>query len=134
MHRLVGQRAELAAQRGDHPARQVEVAALGGAEMLLDRDQLLLADEAVPAAERLGVVGRIGVVGGHVLAHDLRGVARDVEAGLEAVLQPHARHRLRLDPGPRTPMGLDEPVCLRNLFLVRHGSVLNPSGKTVHPG
>src|SRR3546814_2469685 len=59
VHRLVGQRTELAAQRGDHPARQIDVAALGGAEMLLDRDHLLLRDEAVPAAERLGVVGGI---------------------------------------------------------------------------
>ena len=66
VHRLVGQRAELGAQRGDHPAGEVEVAALGRAEVLLDRDQLLLADEAVPAAQRLGVLGRIGVIGGHV--------------------------------------------------------------------
>ena len=37
VHRLVGQRAEFRAQRRDHPAGQVEVAALGRAEMLLDR-------------------------------------------------------------------------------------------------
>ena len=43
VHRLIGQRAELGAQRGDHPAREVQVAAIGRAEMLLDRDQLLLA-------------------------------------------------------------------------------------------
>jgi hypothetical protein len=49
VHRLVGQRAEFAAQRGNHPARKVEVAALGRAEVLLDGDHLLLADEAVPA-------------------------------------------------------------------------------------
>src|SRR3546814_17718375 len=83
VHRLVGQRTELAAQRGDHPARQIDVAALGGAEMLLDRDHLLLRDEAVPAAERLGVVGGIGVIGGHVGAPDARGVAGAGEAGPE---------------------------------------------------
>jgi hypothetical protein len=56
MHRLVRQRAELGAQRGDHPARQVEVAAVGAVEVLFDRDHLLLADETMPAAQRLGVL------------------------------------------------------------------------------
>jgi hypothetical protein len=68
--------------------------------VLLDRDHLLLADEAVPAAERLRVVGRILVVGGHVLAHDLGGVAGDIKAGAEAVLQAHAGHRFGLDAIP----------------------------------
>src|SRR3546814_9588963 len=63
--------------------------------MLLDGDHLLLADKAVPAAQRLGVVRRICVIGSHVLAHDPGGVARDVEAGLEPVLQPHAGDGLR---------------------------------------
>src|SRR3546814_5081486 len=45
VHRLVGQRTEFAAQRGDHPAREIDIAALDGAEMLLDRDHLLLRDE-----------------------------------------------------------------------------------------
>ncbi len=51
VHGLVGQRTELAAQGGDHPAGQVEVAALGVAKVLLDGNQLLLTDEAVPAAQ-----------------------------------------------------------------------------------
>jgi hypothetical protein len=46
--------------------------------MLLDRDHLLLGDEAVPAAQRLGVLGGIGVIGGHVRAHDARGVLGDL--------------------------------------------------------
>jgi hypothetical protein len=36
VHRLVRQRAELGAQRSDHPARQIQVAALGAVEVLLD--------------------------------------------------------------------------------------------------
>ncbi len=100
VHRLVGQGPEFAAQRGNHPARQIEVAALGAAEMLLDRDHLLLADKAVPRAQRLGVVRRIGVVGIHIFAHDLCGVLRDVEPGAEAVLQAHAGSALGIDRGP----------------------------------
>src|SRR3546814_18635787 len=57
--------------------------------MLLDRDHLLLRDEAVPAAQRLGVVRGIGVIGGHVGAHDARGVTSDVEAGAELFLGAH---------------------------------------------
>lgn len=95
VHGLVGQRSELGAQRRDHPARQVEVTAIGlAAEMLLDRDQLLLGDEAVPAAQRLGVLGGIGVIGRHIGTHQRRGVAGDVEARLEAVLEAHARDGL----------------------------------------
>ena len=100
VHRLVGQGAKFAAQRSNHPARQVEVAALGAAEVLLDRDHLLLADKAVPRAQRLGVVRRIGVVGIHIFAHDLCGVLRDVEPGAEAVLQAHAGSALGIDRGP----------------------------------
>jgi hypothetical protein len=100
VHRLIGQGAEFAAQRGDHPAREVEVAALGGPEVLLDRDQLLLADEAVPAAQRLGVGARIGVVGGHVAAHDRGGVAGNVETAAEAVLEAHAGDGFGVDPIP----------------------------------
>jgi hypothetical protein len=83
VHGLVGQGAELAAQGRDHPAGQVQVALVRVAEVLLDRDQLLLTDEAVPATEGLRVLTRIRVVLGHVLAHDRRRVAGDVEAGLK---------------------------------------------------
>jgi len=92
MHRLVGQRAEFATQRGDHPAGQIKIATLGGAEVLLDRNHLLLADEPVPATQRLRVVGWIGVISSHIAAHDLGGVTRNVDAGQETVLQAHARY------------------------------------------
>ena len=51
VHGLVGQWTELGAQCGYHPAGKVEVATLGGAEMLFDRDKLLLSNKAMPAAE-----------------------------------------------------------------------------------
>ena len=108
MHRLVGQRAELGAQGGDHPAGEIDIAALGGAEMLLDGDHLLLSDEAVPGAERLGVKARIRVIGGHVGAHDAGGVAGDVEPGLEAVLQAHPRHGGGVDGIPGAFARLDQ--------------------------
>ena len=138
VHRLVGQRAEFAAQGGDHPARKIEVALVGGAEMLLDRDQLLLADEAVPAAQRLGVAGGIGVIGGHVAAHDRGGVTRDVEAGLETVLQAHAGNAFGAD---RFPAGLavDDSRGGLDLRLIAHGHSFaraigrdwgGPAGKT----
>ena len=88
--------------------------------MLLDGDHLLLTDEAVPAAQGLGVVRRICVIGGHVATHHARRVAGDVEAGLEAVLQAHARHRLRIDPVPGSALGADQIVCLGDVVLVKH--------------
>ena len=120
MHRLVGQGPEFGAQGGDHPAGQIEVATLGGAEVLLDGDHLLLGDEAVPAAQGLGVVGRIGVIGRHVLAHDRRGVAGDIKPGEEAVLQSHAGDGLAIDPVPGAALGLDELAQLGGLFGVGH--------------
>src|SRR3546814_655297 len=108
----------------DLPARQIDVAALGGAEMLLDRDHLLLRDEAVPAAERLGVVGGIGVIGGHVGAHDARGVAGDVEAGPELVLGAHAGDILGTDRVPATVLVANESASLRHVFLIAHVSIL----------
>jgi hypothetical protein len=87
--------------------------------VLLDRDHLLLADEAMPAAERLGVERRVGIIGRHVLAHDLGGVACNVETGLEAVLQPHAGNRLRADAVPGA-LALDERLSLRDLIVIRH--------------
>ena len=120
VHRLVGQRTELGAKRCDHPAGEIQIAAIGlAAEMLLDRNQLLLRDEAMPAAQRLGVLGGIGVIGGHVGAHQRRGVAGDVEAGLEAVLQTHARHGFGGDAVPGR-LGLEER--LGGAELARIGS------------
>ena len=118
MHRLVGQRAELGAQGSDHPARQIEVGAIGLAEVLLDRDQLLLGDEAVPAAERLGVLGGIAVIGGHVGPHQGRGVAGNIEAGLEAVLQAHACDGLGRHPVPGR-LGRKERLGCLDLALIR---------------
>ncbi|MCY1440582.1 hypothetical protein D9M71_568650 [compost metagenome] len=100
VHGLVGQRAELGTQRGHHPAGQVEVALVGGLQVLLDGDQLLLTDEAVPAAQGLGVDGGVGVVLGHVLTHDGRSVLGDIQTGLEAVLGAHAGNRLGVDSAP----------------------------------
>ena len=134
VHRLVGQRAELGAQRGDHPAREIEVAALGRAEMLLDRDQLLLGDEAVPATERLGVLGGVGVIGRHVAAHERGGVAGDVQAGLEAVLQAHAGHGLGGDAVPGR-LGLEERLGGAELARIGSGSLdglVNPTRLVVH--
>ena len=122
MHRLIGQGAEFAAQRGDHPARKVQIPALGRAEVLLDRDQLLLTDEAVPAAQRLGVVGRIGIIGGHVLAHDLGGVLGDIESGPETVLQPHAGDGFGADPIPVGVLG-NGLVSLGDDVGVAHGNL-----------
>ena len=51
VHRLIGQWAEVRAQRGNHPARQVEVALVSRLKVLLDGDHFLLADKAVPAAQ-----------------------------------------------------------------------------------
>ena len=120
MHGLVGQRAEFGAQRRDHPARQIEIAPLGRAEMLLDGDHLLLADETMPAAERLGVLGRIGIIGRHVLAHDLRRVFGDVEPGLELVLGAHAGDRLGLDGAPGIVLLLEVGDVLDVALIGRH--------------
>ncbi len=105
VHRLIRQRAEVGAQGSDHPAGQVEVALVGGLQVLLDGDQLLLTDEAVPAAQGLSVLGRVGVVLGHVFAHDVSGVLGDFQTGLEAVLSAHASDGLRVDRAPAAACG-----------------------------
>jgi hypothetical protein len=81
VHGLIGQGAELRAQGRDHPAGEVDVAAVERAVVLLHAHHRLLGDEAVPGTEGLRVLGRIRVVAGHVLAHDVGGVAGDVETG-----------------------------------------------------
>ena len=100
VHGLVGQRAKFTAQGSNHPARQIQVALIGLAEVLLDSDQLLLADKAVPTTQRLGVLAGICVVLGHVLAHDTRRVASDIQAVLEPILQAHPGRILRIDVAP----------------------------------
>ncbi|MCY1217047.1 hypothetical protein D9M72_289460 [compost metagenome] len=126
MHRLVRQRAELGAQRGDHPAGQVQVAAFGAVEVLLDGDHLLLADEAVPATQRLGVLGRVGIVGGHVGTHDLGGVLGDVQARLELVLGTHAGGILGIDGIPRAAVVLFQSRnCLDVVLILGHGNFLS---------
>ena len=122
MHRLIGKWSELGAKGGDHPAGEIEIAAVGLAEVLLDRNQLLLRDEAMPATERLGVFGGIGVIGRHVGAHQRRGVASDVQAGLEAVLQTHACHGFGGDAVPGR-LGLEERLRGFNLALIGHRSL-----------
>ncbi len=122
VHRLVGQRSELGAERGHHPARQIQIFPVGRAEMLFDGDHLLLADETMPAAQRLGIVGRIGIIGRHIPAHDRRSIAGDIEAGLELVLQTHARHGLGVDPVPGAVPAPDELLHLADMGLVGHVS------------
>ncbi len=101
MHGLVGQRTELGTQRSNHPARQVQVFLVGGAEVLLDGDQLLLTDETVPATQRLSVLGLVLVELGHVAAHDVGRVLGDFQARLEPILDAHASGRLSIDLVPR---------------------------------
>jgi hypothetical protein len=120
VHGLVRQGAELAAQGRDHPAGQVQVALVRVAEVLLDRDQLLLTDEAVPATEGLRVLTRIRVVLGHVPAHDRRRVTGDVEAGSEAVLQAHARRVLRADVFPGVAGAAANVADGADFLLVAH--------------
>ena len=121
VHGLVGQGAELAAQGCDHPAGEVQVALAGAAVVLLDGNQLLLADETVPAAQGLGVLRGVRVVLGHVLAHDLRGVLRDLDTGLEAVLELHAGGVFGVDRIPGVPAGIAQGGELVDEFLVsRH--------------
>lgn len=125
VHRLVRQRAELGAQRSDHPARQVQVAAFGALEVLLDGNHLLLADEAVPATQRLRVLGRIGVVGSHVRTHDLGGVLGDVQTRLELVLGTHSGSVLGVDRVPCVAVGLFQTGnCLDVVLILGHVNFL----------
>ncbi len=121
VHGLVRQRAELGTQSSNHPAGQVEVALVGGLQVLLDGDQLLLTNEAVPAAEGLRVDGRVGVVLGHVLAHDVGGVLSEFQTGLEAVLGAHASDGLRVDGGPAAAVLLFQGGnCLDVVLICGH--------------
>ncbi len=119
VHGLVRQRAELGTQGGNHPARQVQVTTLGGTEVLLDGDHLLLADETVPATQRLSVLGRIGIVSSHVFTHDLGGVLGDVQTSLELVLGAHAGRVLRVDGVPGRVL-LQNGSDLVDVLCVRH--------------
>ena len=101
VHGLVGQRAELGTQRCDHPAGQVQVFFLGGAEVLLDGNQLLLADESVPTAQGLRVRRRVGIILFHVFAHDVGGVLGNFQSGSETVLKAHTGCGFRADGCPR---------------------------------
>ena len=120
VHRLIRQGTELAAQRGNHPAGQIEIAALGAAEMLLDRNHLLLRDKAVPATQRLGIFGAVGIIGGHILAHDCGGIFGDVEAGLEPVLQLHPGNGFGVDTAPRAVLVFDQALGGAFEILVGH--------------
>src|SRR3954463_14775765 len=103
--------------------------------MLLDRNQLLLRDEAMPATERLCVLGGIGVIGGHIGTHQRRGIAGDVEAGLEAVLQAHARHGFGTHAVPGR-LGLEQRFSSANLAQIGsrtlNSLVADPSRLIVH--
>ena len=86
-------------------------------------------DEAVPAAERLGVFGGVGIIGGHVAAHERRGVPGDVQAGLEAVLQAHAGDRFGVDAVPGV-LGLEQRFGSVNRALIGSGAL---DGRIAHP-
>ncbi len=135
VHRLIGKRSELGAKGCDHPAGEIQIAAIGLAEMLLDRNQLLLGDEAMPAAERLGVFGRVGVIVSHVGAHQRSRIARDVQAGLEAVLQTHARHGFGADAVPGR-LSLEQRLGSSNFAQIGGRSldrlVVDPAWLIVH--
>src|SRR5690554_1224027 len=121
VHGLVGQRTELGAQSSNHPAGEVQVLLVGSLQVLLDGNHLLLANEAVPAAQRLSVQGRIGIVLSHVFTHDGCSVLGDVQTGLEAVLQTHARSILRINRMPGFAVFLFQSGNSLDLFLIlRH--------------
>src|SRR5258708_6517332 len=79
----------------------------------------------MPATERLGVFGGIGVIGSHIVAHQRRGVPSDVQAGLEAVLQAHARHGFGGDAVPGR-LGLEERLGSSNLARIGSQSLDSP--------
>ena len=68
--------------------------------MLLNGDHFLLGYEPVPATKGLRILCRVGIICSHVIAHDLGGIARNVETSLKTVLQLHPRYRFRADGIP----------------------------------
>ncbi len=118
VHGLVGQGAEIGTQGGNHPAGQVQVAFVGGFQVLFDGDQLLLTDETVPATQGLCVDRVVGVVVGHVLAHDGGGVLGNIQTGLEAVLYAHASGVFRVDCAPTVTCGFFQCGNSFDLVLV----------------
>jgi len=117
VHGLVRQRTELGTHGRNHPAGQVQVAALGGTVMTLDAHHLLLANKAVPAAQGLGVLGRILVVCRHVFTHDLGRVLGNIQTGVETVLGAHARDVFRRDVIPGLALAVTQRGDLFNVFL-----------------
>src|SRR5206468_12250472 len=63
--------------------------------------------------------------------HQRRGVAGDVEAGLEAVLQAHARHGFGADAVPGR-LGLEQRFGICNLVQIGSRSLGNPAWLVVH--
>ena len=118
VHGLVGQGAELRAQRRNHPAGEIDVAAIQRAVALLHAHHRLLGDEAVPRTQRLGVLGRIGVIASHVRAHDVCRITGNVQAGLETVLHAHAHDVLGIDRGPLRLLGLQLAAELFDLVEI----------------
>ena len=124
VHGLVREWSELRTQSSNHPTREVEVAALGRAEMLLDRNHLLLTDKTVPAAQRLRVIRWVSVVGRHVFAHDFRGIASNIETCAEPVLRAHPRNALGRNAVPGSIIAHDELRNLIDVRLITHGMSL----------
>ena len=88
--------------------------------MLLDRNHLLLGNEPVPATERLRVLCGVSIISRHVFAHNFCGVAGNVEARLETVLQLHTRHGLCADRVPSAIIRGNVRAVFSNERLVRH--------------
>lgn len=101
MHRLIGKRAEFRAERGNHPAREVDVTFIGGTVVFFDSYHLLLSDKPMPASQRLCVVSAVLIIIMHVFAHDGCGITSNVEACLKLILSAHTGGILGINSGPR---------------------------------
>ena len=75
--------------------------------MLFDGNHFLLTDEPMPAAKGLGIIRWVGIIGRHVFAHDLCGIAGNVQAGRETVLRAHACGGFRVNGIPAPIMALN---------------------------
>ena len=101
MHRLIGKRSELRAERGNHPAREVDVTFVGCTVVFFNGYHLLLRDKAMPAAQRLSVIGAVLIIVMHVFTHNGCGIAGNIETCLKLILSSHAGGILGVNSGPR---------------------------------
>jgi hypothetical protein len=112
-HSLAPAAAEATCARCHQPGNVV-----GAATMVLPAKSVICMPchtAPVSAGASGAVVARVEAL--DVGAHQRRGVAGDVEAGLEAILQAHARHGLGRDAVPGR-LGLEERFSRRNLVQI----------------